>query len=910
MTPDLPADLDRWRQIEAILDQALDLPLTERGPLLDEMCAGDPGLRADVEALLAMDAAAGGFLELPAGEYAPVLLAEAAAEEEAEADLSGRQLGPYRLLREIGSGGMGTVYEAEDVRLGRRVAVKVLPAGYSCDPTAKERFLREARAASTVDHPNLCTVHDVGESDDRIYIVLSLYEGETLRERLRRGPLPPAEARDVALQVARGLARAHEAGITHRDLKPANVMLTRRGEVKILDFGIARLEGDGASLTRTGALWGTPAYMSPEQARGEPVDRRTDVWSLGVLLYEMTAGRRPFGGETVQAVLSAILVAEPEPLAHVCLGVPPDLARVVTRALAKDPAERHASAAELLADLEAGPQPARGRRPKALRKLPVAVALAAVVLLGAGLFLWQRWHRPPLRVAVLRPEVARSGDDPESAFLASEVVEASLAALASLEGVQPLDPPEKDERRDSEAESLRSHEADEVLRPRLDCREDECWVTLRRLRKPGGAVLATVGPFEVQTGVENAYGLADAVRVHLERIYREYQPRIGAKVRPEDYSAYIELERRVDRGERLGKDDLARLDALLRTSPGLLGADLLAAGLARNQSAYDLAFAYAKRARELAPYDPRPLFARLRIETAAGLFNDARKTIDQLKALVPEADIRVQSAKAELLEARGKLKEARPLRQEVARRRPTWRHIRELAALEASMGASKDARRRLESLLTEHPDNQYLLEDLAALEVTFGDLNRAAALYERLLGIRPQLSYLTNLGFVRLVLGDYAAAASACRQALLLEANDFLTRFNLATALNAQGDLDGAHHLYRALTQEIAALPALPDAQTRMLHALCLAHLGRRGDAVRIVDEVLEQRVEDAMVLYQVAQLYALLRDSVSARYYVKLARERGLRRELFTLPVFNSLAEDPDFRDLLDTPQAPSIAG
>jgi tetratricopeptide (TPR) repeat protein len=906
MTPDLPADLDRWRQIEAILDQALEVPQEGRGSLLDEVCAGDPGLRADVEALLAMDAAAGGFLELPAGEYAPVLLAEAAGAEEPEDDLSGRQLGPYRLLREIGSGGMGTVYEAEDARLGRRVAVKVLPAGYSRDPKAKERFLREARAASTVDHPNLCTVHDVGESDDRIYIVLSLYEGETLRERLRRGPLPPAEARDVALQVARGLARAHEAGITHRDLKPANVMLTRRGEVKILDFGIARLEGDEASLTRTGALWGTPAYMSPEQARGEPVDRRTDVWSLGVLLYEMTAGRRPFGGETVPAVLSAILVAEPEPLDRVCPGVPPDLARVVARALAKDPAERYASAAELLTDLEAGPQPAHRLRPKALRKLRVAVAPAAVVLVAAVLFsrLWHPAAKPPLRVAVLRPIVM--GDDPESAFLASEVVEASLAALISLEGVQPLDPPEKDERRDSEAESLRSHEADEVLRPRLDCREDECWVTLRRLRKPGGAVLATVGPFEVQTGVENAYGLADAVRVHLEGIYPEYQPRIGAKVRPEDYSAYIELERRVDLGERLGKNDLARLDALLRTSPGLLGADLLAAGLARNQGAYDLAFAYAKRARELAPYDPRPLFARLRIETATGLFNDARKTIDQLKALVPEADIRVQSAKAELLEARGKLKEAHPLRQEVARRRPTWRHIRELAALEASMGASKDARRRFESLLAEHPDNQYLLEDLAALEVNFGDLNRAAALYEKLLGIRPQLSYLTNLGFVRLVLGDYAAAASACRQALLLEANDFLTRFNLATALDAQGDLDGGHRLYRALTQEIAALPALPDAQTRMLHALCLAHLGRRGDAVRIVDEVLEQRVEDAMVLYQVAQLYALLRDSVSARYYVKLARERGLRRELFTLPVFNSLAEDPDFRDLLDTPQAP----
>src|SRR5215210_5410470 len=242
MTPSLPT-ADRWRQIETILDQALDLPSEKRSLLLDEVCADDPSLRAEVEALLAADAGAGGFLVTPAGEYDADLLADAV--EEIEPDLAGQQMGPYRLLREIGGGSMGTVYEAEDARLGRRVAIKLLPPEYSRDRRAKERFLREARAAATVDHPNLCTIHDVGESDGRLYIVLSFYEGETLRERIRRGPLPIAEARDIAIQVAQGLARAHEAGIVHRDIKPANVMLTRRGEAKILDFGIARLGGDG-----------------------------------------------------------------------------------------------------------------------------------------------------------------------------------------------------------------------------------------------------------------------------------------------------------------------------------------------------------------------------------------------------------------------------------------------------------------------------------------------------------------------------------------------------------------------------------------------------------------------------------------------------------------------------------------
>ncbi|HSS51896.1 MAG TPA: serine/threonine-protein kinase [Thermoanaerobaculia bacterium] len=405
MTPGLPTDLDRWRRISAILDLVLDVSPEERSACLDEACAGDAELRAEAEAFLAADAEAGAFLGVPAGELAPELLAEAEEEESEAADLAGHQVGRYRLLREIGGGGMGTVYEAEDTQLGRRVAVKLLPPEYSRDRRAKERFLREARTAAAVDHPNLCTVHDAGESEGRLYIVLSFYEGETLRDRIRRGPMPLAEAREVAIQVARGLARAHEAGIVHRDIKPANVILPRRGEAKILDFGIARLEGDEVSLTRTGASWGTPAYMSPEQARGEPVDGRTDVWSLGVMIYEMVAGRRPFGGESIEALVSSILTQEPEPLERLRPDVPPELAQVVDKALAKAPEERYANAAELLADLELERAPGRrpSRRRKALRVGQLAAALAAFVLLVFAL--WRFWPGPPLRVAVLQPVV-------------------------------------------------------------------------------------------------------------------------------------------------------------------------------------------------------------------------------------------------------------------------------------------------------------------------------------------------------------------------------------------------------------------------------------------------------------------------------------------------------------------------
>lgn len=909
MSPVLPLDPARWRRIESILDLALDLSPMERSSLLDESCAGDPDLRAEVEAVLAADAQAGDFLATPAGDYAPDLLAD--SEDEGEPDLSGYQMGPYRLLREIGGGGMGTVYEAEDTRLGRRVAIKLLPPEYSRDRRAKERFLREARSAAAVDHPNLCTIHDVGESGGRLYIVLSFYEGETLRERIRRGPLSLAEARDVAMQVARGLARAHEAGIVHRDIKPANVILTRRGEAKILDFGIARLAGDEASLTRTGASWGTPAYMSPEQARGEPVDERTDVWSLGVMLYEMLAGRRPFGGEGMEAVVTAILTRKPEPLERARPDVPPELAHVVERALTKDPEERYGSAAELLGDLAEGREPERQRwKRKALRTFLVVGVLS---IAGVLLFLIRDGllskEEQPLRVAVLRPVVEVEGRHSELAFVPSEVVEAALSSLLALEGLQPLDPPERDERNHSQAENLRAADADEVLLSRLECQDDFCRVRFHR-QKPGGEILGRVGPFEVPIGIENAYQLADAVRIHLQRIYPNHQPRPGSpgEVQPQDYSAYIELEREVDRGELLGKKDLARLDALLRSSPGLVGAYVLAAGISRSQDELDRALDYAEQGEKIAPHDPRPLFVRLRIETRAGLLNEAEVSLKRLAGLAP-GDIRVERGKAELLEARGQPKEAHALRQKIAQRRPTWRNIRELAMVEITLGESEAALRRLRELLEAQPNNRYVLEDLAVLELTSGDLNHAAALYERLIRAQPDPPFLLNLGFIRYLLGDYPAAVAAYRRALVLNPGHRLTRFNLATSLEAQGYREEARSLYRTLEKELSAAQTPLDTQTRMWHAQCLARLGRRVEAARIGEEILERRPEDVYELHQAARLYALLGNRSFAVYYTQLALEKGLRREWFTIPSFNLLQEDPDFRDLLDahSPKAPS---
>jgi TolB-like protein len=315
----------------------------------------------------------------------------------------GGTISHYRILEKLGEGGMGVVYKAEDTTLGRAVALKFLPPELTRDAEAKERFIQEARAASALDHPNICNIHEVGETDDgQTFIAMAYYEGEDLKSRIGRGPLKLDEALDIAVQIAQGLAKAHGQGIVHRDIKPANILITKDGLVKIVDFGLAKLAG--AKLTKTGSTLGTAQYMSPEQARGEDVDARSDIFSLGAVLYEMLTAKHAFPGEYEQSTLYAILNQEPEPVTALRSGIPLELERIVKKALAKKPAERYQHADDLVVDLksaarESASTVARGspsaatremvrpparRRSRALRIwLPAGLAVIAVVVAGA-----------------------------------------------------------------------------------------------------------------------------------------------------------------------------------------------------------------------------------------------------------------------------------------------------------------------------------------------------------------------------------------------------------------------------------------------------------------------------------------------------------------------------------------------
>ena len=347
--------MDHWTTVKRIHQSALDVDPSERAAFVDESCGGDEALRREVQSLLTYATEAESFLERPAVDVAPTPPGESH-----EATLVGRIVSHYQVLSLLGAGGMGEVYLARDSRLDRTVALKILPGGLAADPERMQRFMREARAASALNHPNVATIYDVGESDGLRFIVMEHVEGETVAARIGR-PLTPSEVVDIAVQAADALDVAHAKGITHRDIKPANLMLTDRGHVKVLDFGVAKIgRNDEVSpnghwtvepLTAVGSVVGSGPYMSPEQIVGGDVDPRSDVFSLGVVLYQLATGQLPFSGATREEMKDRIVHAAPASMTPLNPHLPTELERITLKCLDKRTAGRYQSARELLNDL-------------------------------------------------------------------------------------------------------------------------------------------------------------------------------------------------------------------------------------------------------------------------------------------------------------------------------------------------------------------------------------------------------------------------------------------------------------------------------------------------------------------------------------------------------------------------------
>jgi len=416
-------DSDRWKRIEHVYHSVLDLEESRRSAFLEDTCGHDESLRREIESLLSAETAANSFLETPALEVLAKELAHQADSSDSNiADdllLAGKTVSHYRVLEKLGGGGMGVVYRAEDLKLGRHVALKFLPRQLADHPDAIAQLRGEARAASALNHPHICTVHDIDEFEAHPFIVMELLHGETLKQRIAGQPLRQEAAIAFAAQIVDALEAAHANGIIHRDIKPANIFITNRGDIKVLDFGLATISHSEATISETciekmPAFAGTLPYMAPEQLKHKPADERTDIYAFGASLFEMITGRRAFPQRSTTQLVNSVLHDIPSSPRTMNTDISPELEQIILKSLAKDPSQRFQSAKEVATELQ---RLLRAKKSSVALRLPIVAAVAIIVVAGMLIAVQQHWLTHPsatgsLQAATTRQITANPLDDP------------------------------------------------------------------------------------------------------------------------------------------------------------------------------------------------------------------------------------------------------------------------------------------------------------------------------------------------------------------------------------------------------------------------------------------------------------------------------------------------------------------
>jgi serine/threonine protein kinase/tetratricopeptide (TPR) repeat protein len=859
---------------------------------------------------------------------------------------NGERIGAYRIESRLGQGGMGEVFLAWDDRLRRRVAIKRIRLDGEMTSTLRQRLLREAQSVAGLSHPAIVHIYDLLEDTDGDCIVMEYVQGRTLNQALAGGPLEPAFAVRLAEEVASGLAAAHEAGILHRDLKTENVMITLSGDARILDFGLAKPIGPTSadpSLTAAGFVVGTWRSMSPEQARGAELDERSDLFSFGILLYEMLTGGSPFRGSSPLEILTKVISEHPPCVDTLRPGIPPTLAALVERLLAKEPGARPQSAAEVARELHAiagllkaptglsseatvsglptdtikrwpdeSSRPVSPSPPRRRRVLEVAVILAlSVLLVGAILFQWRAtWGRAKLlRVVVPNPEVA--GDDAQLQLAATGLLTASLSTLGSLKGVAAVDPAQLVGSPKTPKEMAQAAAADTVLI--ITLQKDQAgglgWITLRYVHGSDSRVLWSEW-FQASVQSQELRSLAETLDTRLRNHFSDHPPETRSPtlaVGKEDYAAFLEIKQRLNKGQTLAEPELPLLESIAGRSRDFLDVRLLAADVAiglfqsRRETAYrDRALRLIRQAELLAPGDPGPLKKRFKLELAEGRTEIAAGTLSQLERLAP-ADPQNLTLRANLAEARGRYEEALAEQRKAVDLLPSWRNLLKLAKLETRSGRVSAARGHLEQILAGSPENIWALQQLAELELNFGDPTSAETIYLQLIQRSPGRDYYINLGVARLLLHHYADAVAAFHQALAIAPDDVEATLNLADAELALEHGDDARALYRKVLQLLERNHPSGDAADNMIKAQCLAHLERTREAVEIVEKALRQNPDNIDILQSAALVHTLAGDPASALMNIKGALDKGVQPRLFQLPSFSPLFKDPEFKRLVE---------
>jgi serine/threonine-protein kinase len=866
------------------------------------------------------------------------------------------QVGEYKILGTAGVGGMGIVYKALDLKLNRTVALKFLPNELNVASKDKERFLQEARTASALDHSNIGVIHGLEQTaDGQTFIVMAYYEGLTLAEKIRRGPLPPKEAVEIMVQLVHGLSEAHEHSIIHRDIKPSNVILTRQNVAKIVDFGLARVASNAATTLTAGPV-GTLAYMSPEQIRNEPLDRRTDIWALGVVFEEMLTGKHPFERDNMSAVLLAIL-EQPPPVE----GLDPVLAAMVCRALAKDRTHRYADCREFLADLE-GCKPAIAALPSAastrnlkassrdLRRAlehasstravvtPVdrarrgAVELVALVLLllaisllipsvrqRAAVLLSRGGGGGEKHIAVLPFD--NIGNDAANEAISEGLVDSLTSKLSNLEGTQDTQSlwvvPASEVRRrkvnDPEA-ALREFGATLVVKGSVMRDSSGVHMTVNLIRTKD---VRQEGSLSLEDRSGDFEALQDQAVSGLARLMHVEVPAAAlhtaeGPAAPAAYESYLKALGYMQRYDKPGNLDqaIAALSSAVSADPqfalgyaGLGEAYLLKFQVDKNPKWTELALANAAKATSQNSNLPQAYVTLGGIHNATGKNELALEEFQRALQLDPRnAD--ALNGLAHSYENSGRTADAEAAyRKAIALRPDYWNGYNNLGNFYERQGRHDDAVAQLQRVIELTPDNAQAYSNLGVVYINRGDskaFSEAEQLLKKSIELNPGFSAYANLGYLYNLQQRYDAAAAASEKAVNINDSSFIVWANLAMAYEGLHDerrLEMARDRELPLLEQAAqSTPRDGGVQSRL--ALLYAEKKMRDKAIARVQTSLALSPDDSDVLETVGEAYEMLGDRDRALHYIQESLQKGYSLEsLRSTPALKSLLSDPNFR-------------
>jgi len=871
--------------------------------------------------------------------------------EAASALSSGERVANYQILGMLGAGGMGVVYKALDLKLQRTVALKFLPPDLYASEKDKERFLKEARTASSLDHAHIGVIHGIEETPDgRSFIVMAYYEGETLAQKIRRGPLPFRDAVDTAIQIAQGLAEAHAHNIVHRDIKPSNIMITGQGVAKIVDFGLARAFTT-PSMTQTGGTTGTVGYMSPEQTLGSAVDQRTDIWALGVILAEMLTGQNPFRRDAVPSIIVAILNEPPRPMD----GVPLDLQQIVYRALSKDLANRYQSCAEVLADLRrvraqlpepsaaADPSaPTRSLRPADFQKyvehasnsawmqapkprrtlhwLILGIAAALIVIAGLSFVPSVRERFAGSIAASSQKHIAvlpfdNIGDNPANEPLAEGLMDSLAGKLSNLDvGQQSLwvVPASEVRRRkifDPEG-ALRDLGATLAVKGSIQREGQQVHLTVNLIDTKN---MRQIGSVSVEDQAGDLATLQDEAVSKLARLMHiavtaDMLRNTGGAVTPAAYEDYLKALGYMQRYDKPGNLDSA-IDALqsaVKTDPRFavayaqLGeAFRLKYQLDRNPKWVDEALANAQKAAQLNDALPVVYFTLARIHDNTGKYDLALQEFQHALQLNPR-DPDALSGIARAYERAGRLQDAEANYKSAAALRPDyWSGYNNLGFFYYRQRRYADALAQFQRVIALTPDNATAYSNLATVESDLGRNSESEAALKKSIEIAPSYAAYSNLGAVYYSEKRYADAAAATEKALALNSDDYRVWLNLENSYAWLGDSAKANtSADRALELLEGQLKVRPrDARVNSALAVLYARKKMRDKSLTRIQTALALSADEPWVLMDAAEAYEELGDRHQAIHYAEEGLKRGYDPDdLKNIPGLQPVLKDPNF--------------